>query len=183
MGWGAGLISTAMWAGNPVSYTDPEGKFLVGLAGAGIGAIIGAGTNLAAQLIQNQGNLDCVNWGNVGWSAVTGGAAGFLLTTPIGASLAGIAGIGAGTNLLNYGLTTSSSEYSAVGVGAAVASGAVGGLLGGKAPNPYMFIKPSPSLNDIGLMTLPLFSVSLNCINLRRIVAAPHASFSRIASG
>jgi hypothetical protein len=33
------------------------------------------------------------------------------------------------------------------------------------------------------LLTLPLFSVSLSCINLRRIVAAPRASSSRIASG
>ena len=58
-------------------------------------------------------------------------------------------------------------------------------------PDYCVFIGQVPGRNKISFerlatnlkVTLPLFSVSLSCINLRRIVAAPRASFSRIASG
>jgi hypothetical protein len=109
--------------------SDPRGDWIVGVAGAGIGAIVGAGTSLVAQLIQNEGDWSCVNWSNVGWSAATGGVQGFLLTTPLGLSFTGIAGVGAGGGFLSYGLTTPRVQWTDVGAGAAVVSGAIGGVI------------------------------------------------------
>ena len=148
-----GGINLYAYVGNdPLNQTDPFGNQRVGMAGGAIGALIGGGANLAVQLYQNGGDWSKVNWTNVGWSSATGGAAGILLTTQIGGTLSGVATIGAMTNLVNYGLTTSPSLYSASGVTAAVVSGAFGGLIGGKSPNPYIFLSPSPSLNDIALI-------------------------------
>ncbi|MBY0577470.1 MAG: RHS repeat-associated core domain-containing protein, partial [Burkholderiales bacterium] len=155
LGFAAGINFYAYVGNNPVNANDPSGKEgvgLVGLAGAGIGAAIGGLTNLGAQLSQNGGDLANLNWPNVGWSAATGGAAGYLMTTSYGQRWAGVAGIGAGTNVLNYYLTTPSNEQSAAGYTAAAVSGAVGAFLGGKAPNQYMFISPSPALNDLELI-------------------------------
>ncbi len=147
--------------GRPLEFTDPNGKFLVGLAGAGIGGIVGGGTNLGTQLIQNHGDWSKVNWSNVGWSAGTGALQGFLMTTPLGLDIWATMAIGAGTNLLNYALTTPvpydccppGKCWTLEGAGWAVGTGALGAWLGGTAPNPYMFIKPSPFLNDLGLVT------------------------------
>jgi hypothetical protein len=121
------------------------------VAGIVVGVIAGAGGSIAAQLIKNNGNSDCIDWGNVGWSALTGGVTGLALTPPLGTTLSGTMGIGAVSNTVNYALTNSPDSYSAAGFGAAAGSGALGGWVGGKTPNPYWFIKPSPSLNDLSL--------------------------------
>ena len=151
-GFGAGINFYAYTSNNPINGNDPsgeEGVGYVGLAGFGVGAVVGGATSYATQYYQNNGTVD---WNKVGISAATGGLAGALLTTSYGQKLVGVAGIGASTNLLNYGLTTPSSEFSTAGATAAVVSGAVGGLIGGKTPNPYMFITPSPFLNDVGMV-------------------------------
>ncbi len=62
---------------------DPNGElaFLVPLAivaikGALAGAAMDAGIELASQLIENGGDIDCVDWGGVGTSAVGGASSG-----------------------------------------------------------------------------------------------------------
>jgi RHS repeat-associated protein len=51
---------------NPLIYTDPTGEF--GLVGAGIGAVIEVGIQLAT----NGGNVNCINWKHVAISAAVG---------------------------------------------------------------------------------------------------------------
>jgi RHS repeat-associated protein len=65
--------------GDPVNFVDPNGElaFLVLLAifvvkGALAGAATDAGMELASQLIDNGGNINCVDWGGVASSGVNG---------------------------------------------------------------------------------------------------------------
>jgi RHS repeat-associated protein len=150
VGQGAGPNVYAYVEGSPMMYRDPEGKWIIGVVGAGVGAITGAAGSVAAQLVQNGGNWDCVDWGNVGWSAATGALGGLLLTTPLGLTWGGVMGTGAFTNTLNY-TATNYGDYSGAGFLLAGVSGAAGGLVGGRTPNPYSNIRPSPGLNDISL--------------------------------
>ncbi len=69
--------------GNPINRIDPTGEF--GLVGAGIGA----GLDLALQLIENGGNLGCVNWHSVLTSGVMGAFTGGFA----GATKNGITGV------------------------------------------------------------------------------------------
>jgi len=152
----AGINFFAYCNNSPIGCNDPSGQAgigWVGLAGAGIGATIGAVTNYGTQLYQNGWDASkTIDVGKVGWSAVTGGGAGLLLTTELGGTFGGTAAIGAGTNLANYMLTTPINDYSALGVTLAATTGALGGVIGGTSPNPYMFLNPSPSLNDFNLI-------------------------------
>ena len=65
--------------GDPVNFVDPNGElaFLVPLAiiaikGALASAAMDAGMELASQLIENGGDIDCLDWDGVGTSAVGG---------------------------------------------------------------------------------------------------------------
>src|SRR5690606_2502105 len=65
-----------------------ELAFLVPLAifvvkGAIAGAAMDAGMELASQLIDNGGNIDCLDWGDVASSGINGGISGGL-TGPLG---------------------------------------------------------------------------------------------------
>jgi RHS repeat-associated protein len=152
IGFAGGDGNLYAYAGNnPVSYTDPEGTWIVGAVGAVVGGIAGGIGSVVAQMASNGGNWSCVSWGNVGWAAFTGALGGFAMTTPFGTSLLGAMGIGAATNVLNYGLSTPSSSWSISGGVASGAAGAIGGAIGGATKNPYMFREISPWLNDIGL--------------------------------
>jgi uncharacterized protein RhaS with RHS repeats len=71
--------------GDPVNFVDPNGElaFLVPLAilalkGALIGAATDAGIELASQLIDNGGDIDCLDWGDVGASGIDGLASGAI---------------------------------------------------------------------------------------------------------
>jgi len=61
--------------GNPVNNTDASGLCPWCIAMA-IGAVTGAGIDIALQLIQNSG--ECINWNSVGTAAIAGGALSFL---------------------------------------------------------------------------------------------------------
>jgi RHS repeat-associated protein len=76
--------------GDPVDFIDPDGElaFLVPLAvlalkGALAGAAMDAGMKLASQLIDNGGNIDCLDWGDALSSGIDGAMSGGL-TGPLG---------------------------------------------------------------------------------------------------
>ncbi len=81
-------------SGDPVNRVDPNGEiaFLAPLVfaafkGALAGAAIGGGMDLAAQLIESGGNVDCIDWGGATGGAVEGamwGAAGGALFHSLG---------------------------------------------------------------------------------------------------
>ncbi|HWN66804.1 MAG TPA: RHS repeat-associated core domain-containing protein [Haliangium sp.] len=69
--------------GDPVNFVDPDGElaFLVPLAvlalkGALVGAATDAGIELASQLIDNGGDIDCLDWGGVMSSGAGGAVSG-----------------------------------------------------------------------------------------------------------
>ena len=66
-----GLNTYAYVGGDPLTFTDPTGEFAWGLA-------FGA-ADLAWQLYQNDGDISCVNWGEVGLSLLGGGLLNGLL--------------------------------------------------------------------------------------------------------
>ena len=84
---------------NPLYYTDPTGQCPWCVA-AVVGAVSGAGFDLAYQLIVNGGSLKCVDWESVGSAALTGAA--FSTLGPTGALL----GRG-GANVTQYGYSQS----------------------------------------------------------------------------
>ncbi|MBA4778191.1 MAG: RHS repeat-associated core domain-containing protein [Pseudomonadota bacterium] len=59
--------------GNPVSQIDPEGLFGKEIAGL----LLFGGGNLAYQLYQNGGRVECINWWEAGEWALTGATLGF----------------------------------------------------------------------------------------------------------
>jgi RHS repeat-associated protein len=85
--------------GDPVNFVDPEGElaFLVPLAvlalkGALAGAAMDAGIELASQLIDNGGNIDCLDWNDALSSGIQGGISGGL-TGPLGKAVTGLKGL------------------------------------------------------------------------------------------
>jgi len=66
---------------NPVNVIDPTGEIAWFIAPI-IGGLVGGGIDLGWQLIQNGGNLRCVDWGDVALSAGLG--AGFSMLGPSG---------------------------------------------------------------------------------------------------
>lgn len=51
---------------NPLTYTDPTGEFGI------FGSLLGAGVDISIQLATNGGNWQCIDWADVGVSALVG---------------------------------------------------------------------------------------------------------------
>jgi YD repeat-containing protein len=72
-------------ADNPIIHNDPDGDFWHIIAGAAIGAVVGAGIEAATQLYQHH---EITSWKAVGGAAVQGGITGGIAAATGGASLA-----------------------------------------------------------------------------------------------
>ncbi|UCS92407.1 RHS repeat-associated core domain-containing protein [Echinicola marina] len=118
----------AFW-NSPIRYNDPDGRCpncITGLIGAGIGALVGGGIEVATQLYNN-GSV--TNWSAVGGSAlqggITGGAAGFTG----GASLVVTAGV-AGTANAAGGAANRAIQGQETNIGDVALDATIGGALG-----------------------------------------------------
>ncbi|MBQ7244587.1 MAG: hypothetical protein IJS52_10375 [Bacilli bacterium] len=73
---------------DPVTYTDHTGHMAVTtimlLVGIGVGAAIGAATNVVSQYISN-GGWDNFSWASLGWNTLIGAASGALAMSTLGA--------------------------------------------------------------------------------------------------
>ena len=109
IGFGSGYFNLYNYVGgDPLVFTDPTGECPWCIA-AGIGALTGAGVDLALQLLQNGGDLDCVDWKSVGTAALSGAALSGLGPTGFvfgrGGSRAAQYGYSKSAGLLNSGST------------------------------------------------------------------------------
>ena len=68
-----GMDPYAYADGDPINQNDPSGN-----CPWCVGALVGAGIDLGIQLIQNGGKFSCVNWAQVGISAVTSAGLGIV---------------------------------------------------------------------------------------------------------
>jgi RHS repeat-associated protein len=86
--FGGGQANLYVYTGNdPVNHVDPTGHYwwIVGTAAAT------AGADLIWQLSENGGDFGCVDWGDVGVSALGGAAAGTGLEFVFGTAFSSLA--------------------------------------------------------------------------------------------
>lgn len=111
-----GLSDYAVFDNNPILNTDPNGDCpICGLIGAGIGALVGGGLEIATQLYQNRGTNKSINWKAVGGSTLQGAITG------------GVAGLTGGASLAAAGLTKTAAVI--VTIGASGVANSVGGAV------------------------------------------------------
>lgn len=118
---------------DPANYVDPDGRLPLPVVTAIGGAIVGFGTNLAAQaLVQEVGGkpIDLVAAAKAGAvGAVQGGVAPYGVGTRLAAG-----GLGAAANLALYAWTNDSCKWSVAGAAVAATWGFAGGFIGGPPP-------------------------------------------------
>lgn len=93
---------------SPIEENDPSGE-CPWCVGALVGGVVGGAFDLGLQLIQNGGDLSCVDWGSVGKGALAGAAISALAPTGLllgrGGARASQFGYGRTSGLLNRGAT------------------------------------------------------------------------------
>jgi len=142
---GRGVYAYAL--GNPVNHRDPSGQFVPLITG-GIGAAAGGIGSIIGQLYQT-GSVSCINWNNVGVSALTGFAAGFAAPF-FAVSIPGAIGVGALSNTLNY-YATQLVNNDSINTQDAIKSaeiGAAAGFIGGAYTSASDFLVNSPWLSQ-----------------------------------
>ncbi len=121
--WSENLVDPQRWnryayvRNNPFRFTDPDGRnpLIVGLVGAGIGAVAAAAGSVGAQLVTTDGSWASINFRDVSAAAagglVSGGLAGLTLGTSLGAQtgVTGVIAIAGGTNVVG-GVVTRALE-------------------------------------------------------------------------
>lgn len=115
--------------GNPIIYIDPEGHFITIAAGAGIGAIIGAGGSIISQGLTK-------GWSNINAKEVLVSAGVGLVSGAVAGSGVGLlvaVGVNAGLGSLNYAGTQLVNDQQITGAGLAINAGigAIAGAIGG----------------------------------------------------
>nr|MEC6698351.1 RHS repeat-associated core domain-containing protein [Sphingobium sp. SJ10-10] len=125
--------------GNPITQVDPDGKVALNIVTGAIGAIVGGGSNIAAQLYKNGGHFSDIDVSDVIVATAIGGVTGFVapLAAPGTLGAIGLGGISnvaqsALANWFNGKCTTSDDILISAGTG--ILGGAVGGGVG-YAPN------------------------------------------------
>ncbi len=150
-------VSTYAFVGNnPISRIDPDGREVV--TAILVGALIGALTNTASQVIKNNG-FDNWNWNSFGISVITGGIGGGL-----GAALSGSFGIGntiagsvfrgAAGGAISGGVTGGfASIFSGGNFWEGFANGALSGAIVGGIMNGGSFLKTRASFRSFQART------------------------------
>lgn len=134
-----GINTYTYVGGNPLSRSDPSGRFFWVIAGG----IIGGGLDLAAQYAKN-GNLNNIDLAELGLATAAGAAGGGLgaaigeLTSSVWLAALANAEVGAATGAIStaaHNALTCSNDSVAKGALVGGAFGAMGGYLGTAAGN------------------------------------------------
>jgi RHS repeat-associated protein len=119
---------------NPINWNDPSGR-----CPWCVGALIGAGLDIGLQLLTNGGNVNCINWWEVGASAAVGAFGGWL--GELGAAEGAIANAGKTTV---YQSINAAREVQYVGITDNLAARAAAHL-----SEKGISIQPIPGLSNI----------------------------------
>ncbi|MGI4823597.1 MAG: polymorphic toxin-type HINT domain-containing protein [Janthinobacterium lividum] len=115
---------------NAVRFNDPDGQnpfVIAGIAGAAIGAVVGAGIEAGTQMYHSGGHVS--DWHAVGGAALQGGVTGGVAGLTGGTSLLRSGAVGAVSNVAG-GIARNVYDGKPVTVGSVAKDAAVGALIG-----------------------------------------------------